>query len=104
MVEAVPGFKATLEDISKALRDKPKLSVDQARLRLPDPVKAFARLFADDNGAEDLPPLRKNLNHAINIRQEDSKPMTPPWSPLYNMSREELLVLRKKLSDLLRKG
>lgn len=54
--------------------------------------------------SEDLPPLRGNLDHAINLRQEDNKPMTPPWGPLYSMSREELLVLQNTLSDLLRKG
>ena len=104
MVDTVPVFKASLEDVSKALRDKPKLSVEQAKSRLPDQVKDFARLFADENGAEDLPPSRENLDHAINLRRDNGKPMTPPWSPLYNMSREELLVLRKTLSDLLRKG
>ena len=28
----------------------------------------------------------------------------PPWEPLNSMSREELLVLRKTLTDLLKKG
>lgn len=50
IVETVPVCKATLEDISKALRDKPKLSIEQARSRLPDEVKQFAQLFADDRG------------------------------------------------------
>lgn len=104
LLKTVPVCKATLEDISKALRDKPKLSVEQAKLRLPTQIRDFAELFADDKGAEDLPPLRENLDHAINLRQEENKPLTPPWGPLYNMSREELLVLRKTLTDLLKKG
>lgn len=103
MVETVPVCKAKLEDISKALRDEPKLSVEQARARLPEQIKEFAELFADDKVVENLPPLRDNLDHEINLRNEEIKTLTPPWGPLYNRSREELLVQRKKLSDLLRK-
>ena len=104
MVGTVPVCKATLEDISKTLRGKSSLSVKQARDRLPDQVKDFAHLFADDMGANKLPPLRGALDHAIELRKEDGKASTPPWGPLYNMSREELLVLRKTLTDLLGKG
>ncbi|KAI0993862.1 hypothetical protein K3495_g14322, partial [Podosphaera aphanis] len=93
MIESVPVCKATLEDISKALQGKPKLTIEEARKLLPDQIKDFAHLFADDSGADNLPPLRGNLDHAINLKQENGKPMTPPWGPLYNMSREELLVL-----------
>ncbi|KAI0992597.1 hypothetical protein K3495_g15588, partial [Podosphaera aphanis] len=51
MIESVPVCKATLEDISKALRPKPKLTIGQARERLPEQVKDFAHLFADSSGA-----------------------------------------------------
>lgn len=104
MSKSVPICKATIEDISKALRGKPNLSVEEARDRLPEYVREFAHLFADGDGANDLPPFRGNLDHAINLRQEDGKPLSPPWGPLYSMSREELLVLRKTLTDLLQKG
>ena len=104
MAKDVPVCKATLEDISKALRNKDKLSSVQAELRLPEPIRDFAHLFADDSGAEELPSPRGDLDHAINLRKEDGKPINPPWGPLYNMSREELLVLRKTLTDLLKKG
>ncbi|KAF5512791.1 Gag-Pol polyprotein [Colletotrichum aenigma] len=41
----------------------------------------------------------------IPIKQEsDSNEAVLPWGPLYSMSREELLVLRKTLRDLLDKG
>ncbi|KAI0991704.1 hypothetical protein K3495_g16483, partial [Podosphaera aphanis] len=83
---------------------KPKLTIDEARRRLPEPVKDFAHLFADEGGAEELPPSRGHLDHAINLRNEDGKPLQPPWGPLYNMSREELLVLRKTLTELIAKG
>ncbi|KAI0992139.1 hypothetical protein K3495_g16047, partial [Podosphaera aphanis] len=104
MIETVPICRASLEDISKALRDKPDLSVQNARDRLPEEVKKFAHLFADNNGANDLPPCRGPLDHAIVLREENGRTLTPPWGPLYNMSREELLVLRKTLTDLLSKG
>lgn len=104
MVQNVPVCKASLEDINKALRGKPKLTIDEARRRLPDEVKDFAHLFADDGGANNLPPPREGLDHAINISNENGTSQMPPWGPLYNMSREELLVLRKTLTDLLQKG
>lgn len=104
MIRTVPVCKASLEDINKALRPKPQLSLQEARNRLPSQIKDFAHLFADDNGADKLPPLRGYLDHAINIRSEEGKPAQPPWGPLYSMSREELLVLRKTLTDLSAKG
>ena len=104
MADTVPICKASLEDISKALRGKPTVTINQARDRLPGPVKDFAHIFADDAGADDLPPSRGSLDHAIELRQENGKPLSPPWGPLYSMSREELLVLRKTLTDLLAKG
>ena len=104
VMRTVPVCRATLEDISKALREKPRLTLEEAKLRLPEQVKDFAHLFADNDGAEVLPPQRGGLGHAINLRHEEGKPLEPPWGPLYNMSREELLVLRKTLTDLLGKG
>ncbi|KAI1004417.1 hypothetical protein K3495_g3795 [Podosphaera aphanis] len=95
---------ASSEEISKALRVKPQLTTAEARSRLPDEIKDFAHLFADDSGADELPPPRGHLDHAINLKQEDETPLQPPWGPLYGMSREELLILRKTLTELLCKG
>ena len=104
MEKEVPVFKASLDDINKALRTKPCLKISEAQDRLPGPVKNFARLFSDDSGANDLPQTRGHLDHAINLLSEEGKPVQPPWGPLYSMSREELLVLRKTLTELLGKG
>ncbi|KAI0992082.1 hypothetical protein K3495_g16104, partial [Podosphaera aphanis] len=104
MMKEVPVCKASLADINKALRLKPRVSLEEARNRLPTQVKDFAYLFADDSGSDDLPPHRGSLDLAINLQKEDGKPAKPPWGRLYNMSREELLVLRKTLTDLLKKG
>ncbi|KAI0996435.1 hypothetical protein K3495_g11747 [Podosphaera aphanis] len=104
MIKTVPICRASIEDISKALRVKPRLSKDAARLRLPKEIRDFAHIFADDEGADDLPPNRDSLNHAINLRKENGETAQPPWGPLYGMSREELLVLRKTLTELSSKG
>ena len=104
IIKEIPVCKVSLEDINKALRSKPNLTMENAQKRLPEQVRNFAHLFMDDKGAEDLPPSRGSLDHAIKLRQENGKSLTPPWGALYNMSREELLVLRKTLTDLLKKG
>ena len=104
MMKEIPICRTSIEDINKALRSKPKLTLKEAQDSLPIQVRDYAHIFADNAGAQDLPPNRTNLDHAINLKNEDGKPSTPPWGPLYNMSREELLVLRKTLTDLLQKG
>ena len=101
MVKDVPVCKATLEDKKRGLRKKDCLKLEDARTSLSDQVKGFAHLFSDENGAEKLPPHRGSLDHAINLRQEDGKSLLPPWGLMYGMSREELLVLQKTLTDLL---
>ena len=103
-MKEVPVARASLEDISKGLKSKPSMTLDSVRNQLPEQVRKFAHLFADGKTSEDLPQLRGSSDHAINLRQEKGKALTPPWGPLYNMSREELLVLRKTLTDLLKKG
>ena len=52
-----------------------------------------------------LPPLRgKGIDHAIEVETVNGHEARVLWGPLYNMSREELLVLRKTLTELLDKG
>lgn len=104
IIKEVPVCKVSLDDINKALRSKPRLTLNEARERLPEEIRDYAHLFADSEGADDLPPLRGSLDHAINLKKEDGKTLSPPWGSLYNMSREELLVLRKTLTDLSKKG
>ncbi|KAM4065672.1 reverse transcriptase (RNA-dependent DNA polymerase) [Hirsutella rhossiliensis] len=73
----------TMADIDKALRPKPKTDVME---KLPPQYHKWSRAFSQQL-ADQLPPHR---------------PL--PWGPLYSMSREELLVLRKTLTELLDKG
>ncbi|OJD10528.1 hypothetical protein ACJ73_09766 [Blastomyces percursus] len=50
-----------------------------------------------------LPPLRgpgiDHTDHKIELEKKDGKTPEPPWGPLYNMSRDETLLLRKPLHD-----
>jgi hypothetical protein len=94
-------FAASLQDIDKALASKK--AVD-ARITLPKHYHKFLPLFSQKE-SEKLPPLRgKGVDHSIELElDEHGKEKTVPWGPLYSMSRNELLVLRKTLTELLEK-
>lgn len=87
------GF--SLEDIQIALQTK-----DQ-----PDPSKKLPLHYHqhlavfDHKGADTLPP-HQSSDHKIELKPGT----TPPHGPLYNMSIEELKVLRKYLNGQLDKG
>lgn len=92
----------SLADIEKALNPEP--AVDPAQLIPAEIYKDFAQLFSRQK-ADELPPRRPGIDVAVNLQRTtngEEKPM--PWGPLYSMSREELLVLRKTLTELLDKG
>ena len=95
-------FAASMADIDKAL--KPKTKTDP-RAKLPDYLRDYIDVF-DPIEADKLPEHRPGADHAIELIEQDKDGKKPeaPWGPLYNMSREELLVLRKTLHDLLSKG
>ncbi|KAI0993106.1 hypothetical protein K3495_g15078, partial [Podosphaera aphanis] len=85
----------SIEDIEEALKEKPK--IDPAE-RLPEIYHEFLNVFSRDE-AEKLPPHRPS-DHQIIL-----KPGTePPWGPLYGMSREELMVMKKYIKENLEKG
>jgi len=86
---------ASLEDIIQALEDKQPID---PRALLPRHFHQFLPAF-DVAAANTLPPHRE-CDHSIEL-----KPGTiPPSGPLYNMSIEELQVLRKFLKENLDKG
>jgi hypothetical protein len=96
-------FAASMKDIEKALKPK---TITDPRTKLPDRYHEFLEVF-DRKKADTLPPLRgSGIDHKIELEEkdEDGKKIEPPWGPLYNMSREELLVLRKTLTEHLGKG
>lgn len=98
---ALQVFKVSMADIEKALKPKtPK----EFQTKLPEAYREFVRLF-DPQEADKLPPSRKNVDHEIHLeKDQDGREAEPPYGPLYNMSREELLVLRRTLTELLDKN
>jgi hypothetical protein len=86
---------ASLEDIRKAL--EPKVFTDPAT-KVPLHYHRNLQVF-DQSQADKLPPHR-DWDHEIKLKPNT----TPPHGPLYNMSEDELLVLRKFLQENLDKG
>jgi predicted aspartyl protease len=94
-------FAASLADITKALRTKTRTD---PRTKLPRQYYEFLDVFSREQ-SDKLPPLRgKGVDHGIELEKQDGKDPQVPWGPLYNMSRDELLVLRKTLTEYLDKG
>lgn len=88
-------FAITLKDIEKAL---PKSTPTDPATRLPPEYHEFLDVFSKDL-ADELPPHRKS-DHKIPLHPGT----TPGYGLLYNMSREELQVLKKYLDEHLEKG
>ncbi|KAI0995841.1 hypothetical protein K3495_g12340 [Podosphaera aphanis] len=95
--EATQIFSVTLADIQKALA--PEKKTTSSMEKLPRQYYNFANLFKKEE-IDKLPPHRPGRDHEI--RLEPNKEI--PWGPLYGMSRDEILVLRKKITDLLDKN
>jgi hypothetical protein len=56
-------------------------------------------------GQKGLPPYRPGVDHVIKLEKNElGKERNVPWGPLYNITKEELLVLRKTLIDHFEKG
>jgi transposase InsO family protein len=92
----------SITDINKALEKKEP--INPADYIPHDVLEEFPQLFTEE-AAGALPPHRPGVDHKINLQRDSDGSEPPlPWGPLYNMSREELLVLRKTLNDLLEKG
>lgn len=97
-------FAITLKDLDEALKPKEPLSREQVLARLPTVYHEFIDVF-DPVQADQLPPHRPGIDHEIPIENDaNGKPKELPYGALYGMSREQLLVLRKTLTELLDKG
>jgi len=84
-----------MRDIDKALKITP--SVDPATL-LPPEYHDFLDVFSRE--LTDTLPERRPYDHKIQLQ----KGKTPTFGPLYDMSQDELRVLKKYLEDNLVKG
>lgn len=91
-------------DIEKALKTKEYPTIEELKSKLPPEISDMAPLFCQRE-ADKLPPHRPGIDHRVDLRPlPDGSLPALPWGPLYGMSKEELLVLRKSLDDLLKKG
>ena len=97
--EVVQIFSVSLADIQKALtrkeyRDPAQYAPDW----LMPVINAFNR-----QDAKTLPPYKKGIDHEINFVEGKTNDDVPTM-PLYQMSKDQLLVLRKTLIELLDNG
>ena len=89
-------FSVSLADIQKALTQKEyRDPVQYAPDWLMPVINAFNR-----QDAKTLPPYRKGIDHEINFVEGKTNDDVPAM-PLYQMSKDQLLVLRKTLTKLL---
>jgi len=93
-------FSVSMINIEKALTSQKKTDL---RTILSDHYHEFLDVF-DHTMTEKLPLLRKeDTDHWIELEEIDEKELKVFWDPLYNMTREKLLVLHKTLTELLNK-
>ena len=74
---------------------------------LPKEIREYTKLFQDDdaNSNSCLPPHRLGVDTHVKLKMDDQgREKEVPWGPMYGMSRDELLVLRKTLTELLKKN
>ncbi|KAI0992710.1 hypothetical protein K3495_g15475 [Podosphaera aphanis] len=99
--------KVSIQDIDKALLKLSKQYVKsdkELKESIPPEFHNLVSLWKPKEAAK-LPPHRVGIDHQIELKRDnDGNEMQIPFGPLYDMSREELLVLRKTLNDLLDKG
>ncbi len=97
-------FSVTIHDINKALAPKKVLTNEEVKALLPTQYHEWLTVFLPDEGTK-LPPHREGADHAINLTKDaQGNDAQVPWGPLYGMTRDELLVLRKTLTELLDAG
>lgn len=96
---------STSTDVAKALKSREYPTIEELKKKLPPEIQDMAPLF-NPREAEKLAPHRgAGIDHRVELRpQPDGSLPSLPWGPLYSMSKEELLVLRKTLDDLGSKG
>ncbi|KAI0998742.1 hypothetical protein K3495_g9454 [Podosphaera aphanis] len=98
----------SISDINKALqklnKQREKPTIESIGKKFHKQLIGFETMFLEDESSE-LPPHRIGHDMEINLeKDENGNEKKPPYGPLYEMSREELLVLQKTLADLLDKG
>jgi Reverse transcriptase (RNA-dependent DNA polymerase)/RNase H-like domain found in reverse transcriptase len=90
-------FSVTLKDVERALQIKKNPSAEDIKKKLPADYHEYVDVFSRDL-AETLPPHRPGIDHSIPLQTGTS----PPFGPMYPMSRDELEVLHRYLKDNLK--
>jgi hypothetical protein len=91
----------TLDDIDKALQPKEYIDLKE---KLPKYYWRWLEVFSQQL-AEKLPLYRLGIDYKILLKRDrNGNEEIPPYGPLYSMNREELLYLRKTITDLLGKN
>ena len=104
--DAVVGT-VSINDITRALEQKKRIPRGEVVKLLPKEIRHLKDLFVDDEEHNDnvLLPHRPGLDTKFNLEKNQyGRDKEVPWGPLYGMSQEELLVLRKTLVELLDKN
>jgi hypothetical protein len=86
--------EVSLRQVEDALKEKP----EDPAVELPVELKDYQDVFSPKE-AEKLPP-HQPYDHDIKLKGSQ----TPPWGPLYPMSRVQLTALKEWLEENLRKG
>lgn len=97
----------SMHDINQALKWKRLVSRKEVRDNFPREIHQFTDLFLDDKVKSDntLPSFYPSIDSRLNFKKyEQGRDKEIPWGPLYGISREKLLVLRKTLTELLYKN
>ena len=90
-----------MADIDKVLNVKPKIKF---KTIVPEQYWGYLNVF-DEDETNQLPPTRgEKIDHEIELLGKKGKKPTVLWGPLYNMSKDEFLVLRKTLTEYLDKS
>ncbi len=93
-------FSVSMTDIEKVLTSQKKTDL---RTILSDHYHEFLNVFNHIMTEKLLFLRREGTDHQIELKEVNEKESKVPWSPLYNMTREKLLVLHKTLTELLNK-
>lgn len=104
MATSIHEINTILDATAEKAKDPPGAARTALLKRLPKQVRDLADLF-DKEKADGLPPHRGTLDHHIRLRKdEDGRAPELPWGPLYSMSRDHLLELRRQIMALMDKG
>jgi Reverse transcriptase (RNA-dependent DNA polymerase) len=96
--EGLQLFSLTIQEVNTALGQKATPTIDEVRRRVPAEYHEFLPMFLAQNHRS-LPPFRPH-DHEITLKEHT----TPPYGPLYGLSRNELETVREWIDDNLSKG